>query len=464
MSATMVSQGLGLDRLLEQQKAAFLRNPYPSAKQRKEHLSALLDLLIRNQDRLAQAVDEDFGGRPVPETKWAEVFTSAQSLRYARQRVSEWMQKSYREVGLALKPAQAYVMPQPLGVVGIISPWNYPVFLAFGPLAGAIAAGNRVMLKPSELTPRTSDVLAEIIASRFPADHISVVTGDAEVGKAFSSLPFDHLLFTGSTQVGRHVMRAAADNLTPVTLELGGKSPVIIAEDANLKRAADDIAYGKWLNAGQTCIAPDYLLVPTSIHDRFVELLTAAARARFSEQYTSIINQRHYDRLQGYIDEARARGVRTQELVSVSGTRKLAPTLLFDPPSDLRVMQEEIFGPVLPVKRVADLQEAISFVNSRPRPLALYLFSKNSKTKEHVLTHTVAGGVVINDTLLHCACDDLPFGGVGESGMGAYHGREGFETFSRMKPVFARTLPGLGGSTRPPYGKQQEHLQKLMIR
>jgi acyl-CoA reductase-like NAD-dependent aldehyde dehydrogenase len=409
-------------------------------------------------------VDADFGGRPKPETLWAEVFTSAESLKHARRHVEDWMRNSYREVALALQPAEAYVMPQPLGVIGVISPWNYPVFLAFSPLAGAIAAGNRVMLKPSELTPQTAALLASLIGGAFPKDQIAVVTGDAETGKAFSALPFDHLLFTGSTQVGRHVMRAAAENLTPVTLELGGKSPVLVSEDANLKRAADDIAYGKWLNAGQTCIAPDYILTPRSITDRFLELLAEAARRRFSEQYTSIINERHFDRLRQYVEEARSRGVEVRELVPVSGTRKLPPTLLLDPPDDLRVMQEEIFGPVLPVKRVGGLDEAIAYVNARPRPLALYLFARSAKVKEHVLTHTVAGGVVINDTLLHCACEDLPFGGVGESGMGAYHGYEGFATFSRMKPVFARTLPGLGGGTRPPYGKTSELLQKLMIR
>jgi aldehyde dehydrogenase (NAD+)/coniferyl-aldehyde dehydrogenase len=369
-------------------------------------------------------------------------------------------------VAWPLQLAQAYVLPQPLGVVGIVVPWNYPVFLAIGPLAAALAAGNRVMLKPSEHTPRTSALLATMISKTFAADFVTVIEGDAEVGKAFTALPFDHLLFTGSTAVGRDVMRAASENLTPVTLELGGKSPAIVADDASVARAAEDIVYGKLINGGQTCIAPDYVLVDVRRQEAFVSAVQAAVERLYpTGEYTSVIDDRHYSRLKRLLAEARGRGaeVRTLGREPATGSRQMAPTLILNPPDDLGVMREEIFGPILPVKAFADATEAIGFINARPRPLAIYLFTANRHLKERLLQETVSGGVCMNDTLLQIAVDDLPFGGAGASGMGHYHAQEGFDAFSKLKPVFERGAFGIGRMLRPPYSKLHEWMERLLI-
>ena len=369
-----------------------------------------------------------------------------------------------------MQMARAYVMPQPLGVIGIIAPWNYPLFLTMGPLAAALAAGNRVMIKPSEHTPRTSALLATLIAETFPPDHVTVVQGDSGVAQAFAALPFDHLLFTGSTAVGRDVMRAASAHLTPVTLELGGKSPALITADADLGRAAADVAYGKLLNAGQTCIAPDYVLVPTELLRSFVDRLRKAVAESYPHpegaDYTAIINEKHYERLTKLVEEARAGGAEVIPLgpASHDGGRKFPPTLILNPADHLALMQDEIFGPVLPLKPYTTVDEAIEYINSRPRPLALYLFSRNSGIIDAVLTRTVSGGVCVNDTLLHVAVDDLPFGGVGPSGMGHYHAQEGFDTFSKLKPVFHRGWFGLGRTLRPPYGRLHEWMERILIR
>jgi aldehyde dehydrogenase (NAD+)/coniferyl-aldehyde dehydrogenase len=323
------------------------------------------------------------------------------------------------------------------------------------------------MLKLSEYTPETSALLGRILAETFPRNLVAVVEGDSGTGRAFAALPFDHLLFTGATAVGREVMRAAAENLTPVTLELGGKSPAIIAPDANVERAASHIVYGKLLNSGQTCIAPDYVLVPDAWRKPFVDALRKAVQRYYPDgQYTSIINAKNYDRLRRYLDEADARGVEAIPLGSTPGTagRQLAPTILINPPDDLAVMRDEIFGPILPLKTYAAIDDAIAYVNARPRPLALYLFARDRRVIDRVLTHTVAGGVCINDTLLHIAVEDLPFGGVGPSGMGHYHGREGFDTFSKLKPVFRRHGLGLGRLLRPPHTRLHDWMRRLLIR
>jgi aldehyde dehydrogenase (NAD+)/coniferyl-aldehyde dehydrogenase len=337
------------------------------------------------------------------------------------------------------------------------------------PLAGALAAGNRVLLKPSEFTPSTSALLAELIAETFSPDHVSVVQGGPDVADAFSRLPFDHLLFTGSTEIGRKVMQAAAANLTPVTLELGGKSPALIAPDANLKRAAADIAYGKFLNAGQTCIAPDYVLVPKTGLDRFVQLTRQAVEKQYpTAEFTSIINSRQYDRLASYLNEAKSAGASVVPLStgeSDSAARRLAPCAVIDPPQGLRVgEEEEIFGPILLVRSYDTLDQAIQFINDRPRPLALYLFSGSDKTIDKVLERTIAGGVCVNDTLVQIVAEDLPFGGTGASGMGHYHGKIGFDSFSKLKPVFRRHGIGIGVMLRPPYGKLHEWILKFLIR
>jgi coniferyl-aldehyde dehydrogenase len=369
-------------------------------------------------------------------------------------------------------PGRAEIRWQPLGVIGIVSPWNYPVQLAFAPLAGALAAGNRALLKPSELVPATSALLADAVRETFDPEHVHVVVGGPEMGEAFTRLPFDHLVFTGSTRVGKLVMRAAAENLVPVTLELGGKSPAIVLDDANLADAARSIASGKLYNAGQTCIAPDYALVPEGKLDAFVrELSTAVAgmypTLRDNPDYTSVVNDRHRARLVGYVDEARQAGVRVVELnpkgESFDGSRKLPPTVLVEPGDDLAVMQEEIFGPLLPIRTYGSTDDAIRFVNDRPRPLALYVFGRGNAGIERVLDRTVAGGVTVNDVLLHIAQDDLPFGGVGPSGMGHYHGREGFEAFSKKKPVFHQARVNASGLLRPPYGALVRRMMQFLL-
>lgn len=456
--------------LLDAQREAFSRDPYPPAADRKKHLSGLLGALLARQEDFAKAIDDDFGGRARHEVMFSEVFVSVTSIKHARSNLPEWMRSRRAPVDLPLQPARAWVTPQPLGVVGVIAPWNYPLFLSLGPLAGALAAGNRVLLKPSEYTPATSELLARLIASVFSPDHVAVVAGDASVGREFASLPFDHLLFTGSTAVGREVMRAASENLTPVTLELGGKSPAILAPGADTAKAARDLVYGKLLNAGQTCIAPDYVLAPRGNLRAFADAALSAIERYFpnapgNPDYTSIIHDRHVRRLQNYLDEAASRGVEIlpRDRRPMTG-RKLAPALLIDPPEDLRVMQEEIFGPILPLKPYDRLDDAIAYVNARPRPLVLYLFTKDRRTMDLVERNTISGALSVNETLVHCATESLPFGGVGASGMGHYHGRLGFETFSKMKPVFYRPFAGFGARLRPPYGKLHERIKKLLIR
>jgi coniferyl-aldehyde dehydrogenase len=466
MSSTRIAETTALEELFANQAAAFAAAPFPSAGERRAHLTRLLDALLARQDELATAIDRDFGGRSRDEVLFSEIYVAVNAIRHARRNVKGWMAARPRHVGWPLQPAQAWVLPQPVGVVGIIVPWNYPVFLSMAPLAGALAAGNRVLLKPSEFTPETSALLGKIVSATFPPEVVAVATGDAAVGRAFAALPFNHLLFTGATAVGRDVMRAAAEHLTPVTLELGGKSPAIIALDANLDRAAADIVYGKLLNAGQTCIAPDYALVPEALLRPFVQALCKAVERYYpGAQYTSIINDKHYQRLQGYLEEARARGVETITVGGPpGGERGFAPTILINPPQDLKVMREEIFGPILPLQTYRGIEEAIRYVNQHERPLALYLFARDRRTIDRVLTQTISGGVCVNDTLLHIAVEDLPFGGVGPSGMGHYHGQEGFDTFSKLKPVFRRRWLGLGRMLRPPHTRLHDWMRRILIR
>jgi coniferyl-aldehyde dehydrogenase len=453
------------------QRAAFRLDPFPPARERQERLLRLERVLVARQDELAAALDRDFEGRSPYETLFAEVQLVLRALRGARRSLPEWMQPRPCGVDLLLQPATSHLLPQPLGVAGIIVPWNYPILLTFAPLAGALAAGNRVMVKLPEQVPNASAAIAALLAQAFPSGNVAAVTGDASVGRAFSSLPFDHLLFTGSTQVGREVMRAAAENLTPVTLELGGKSPAIVAPCAGLARAASDIAYGKLLNVGQTCIAPDYVLVPRALLDAFVTALTGAIEkywpgAATNGDYTSIVNARHAARLRAYIEEARERGAAVIEASPAASpdSRRLTPTIVLNPPPDIRLMQEEIFGPILPVVPYDGLDEAIEYVNARPHPLALYVFARRDAAIREVLRRTVAGAVCVNDTLVHIASEDLPFGGIGASGMGRYHGRAGFDTFSHLKPVFRRSMPGLGRLLRPPYGRMARLLRRFLIR
>ncbi len=455
-----------LNALFNGQRQAFAAEPMPSAAQRREWLAQLRALLLQEKDALVEAIGQDFGNRSADETLMAELLPSLQGIDYAHKRIPRWMRPSRRSVGLAFQPASAQVIYQPLGVVGVVVPWNYPLFLAIGPLVGALAAGNRVMIKMSEATPATSALLKRLLARIFAEDLVCVALGEAELGAAFSRLPFDHLLFTGATSVGRLVMRAAADNLTPVTLELGGKSPAIVSASVPLADAAERIAFGKTVNAGQTCVAPDYVLVPRARVEDFVEAYRAAVlrfypRLEDNPDYTSIINARQHQRLLDYLDDAQARGARLLPIYPQGQARRMPHTLLLDVSDDMRVMQEEIFGPLLPIVPYDRLEDALVYVNRRPRPLALYYFGYARDEQQQVLEQTHSGGVCLNDTLLHVAQDDLPFGGIGPSGMGHYHGHEGFLTFSKAKAVFAKQRFNAARSIYPPYGSR---LQRLIYR
>ncbi|WP_263143871.1 coniferyl aldehyde dehydrogenase [Pseudomonas sp. RIT-PI-AD] len=451
-------------------RAAARAQPMPPAGQRLQWLEALRKMLVEQRDALVRAIAADFGNRSADETLIAELMPSLHGIRHASRHLRRWMKPSRRAVGLLFQPASARVIYQPLGVVGVIVPWNYPLYLAIGPLTGALAAGNRVMLKLSEATPATSRLLQEQLARIFPADLVNVALGEAEVGAAFSRLPFDHLLFTGSTGVGRQVMRAAADHLTPLTLELGGKSPAIVSADVPLADAAERIAFGKCLNAGQTCVAPDYVLVPRARLEAFVEAYRQAVRRFYprlegNPDYTLIVNPRQAARLRDCLADAEARGARILPLLADAGACGLPPTLLLEVDDGMRVMQEEIFGPLLPLVPYDRLDDAFAYINRRPRPLALYYFGYDRAEQRRVLAETHSGGVCLNDTLLHVAQDDLPFGGIGASGMGHYHGREGFLTFSKAKGVYIKQRFNAARLIYPPYGTAlQKWVYRLFLR
>lgn len=459
-----------LEQVFATQRTAFAANPMPTAGQRLQWLSSLHDLLCAQQQALIDAISSDFSHRSADETLLAELMPSLFGIKDARKHLKRWMKPSRRKVSLAFQPASARVVYQPLGVVGIIVPWNYPLFLAIGPMIGALAAGNRVMLKLSESTPATGELLKTLFARIFPEDLVAVVLGEADVGIAFSRLPFDHLLFTGATSVGKHVMRAAAENLTPVTLELGGKSPAIVSHDVPLKDAAERIAFGKTLNAGQTCVAPDYVLVPEDRVDGFVEAYKIAVLEFYptlvdNPDYTAIINQRQVARLHHYLRDANDKGAKVISLYESGQDRRMPFSLLLDVSDDMLVMQDEIFGPLLPIVPYSRIEQAFAYINQRPRPLALYYFGYNKAEQQRVLEQTHSGGVCLNDTLLHVAQDDLPFGGVGPSGMGHYHGHEGFLTFSKAKGVLIKQRFNAARLIYPPYGKTiQRWVYKLFIR
>lgn len=452
-------------------KTAAAADPYPSLAERRYSLKKLLALVEDHEREFCAAIDADFGGRSAHETRMAEMMVVRAGVRHALAHLSRWMRQKRVATSMLFWPGRNRLLPQPLGVVGIVSPWNYPFQLALAPATAALAAGNRILIKPSELTPAFSQLLAELVGRYFPADQLQVVNGDAEVGKAFVSMPFDHLLFTGSTAVGREVAKVAAANLTPVTLELGGKSPAIIDASCDLDSAVKSIAYGKFLNAGQTCIAPDYLLVPKGESASIAARLEAVVRRYYptlvdNPDYTAIISPRHHARLEMLVEEARARGVVVTRINPgnedlVAGGKKFAPTLMQGVDPDLTVMREEIFGPILPIIEYENLDAAIAFVNERDRPLALYWFGRDAARRDRILQETVSGGVTINDCLMHLAQENQPFGGVGASGMGAYHGEWGFRTFSKEKPIFHQSRLGAGALLRPPYGATFERLLKL---
>jgi coniferyl-aldehyde dehydrogenase len=458
--------------LFDAQRNADAREPYPSLTLRHDRLERLAALIEEHEQEIVAAIGADFGTRPAQETRLAELFVIAAGIRHARRNLSRWLAQQRVPTPLYLWPGRSRLLRQPLGVVGVISPWNYPVQLALLPVLAALAAGNRVMLKPSELTPKTSALLERMVAQHFAPDELAVVTGGPDVGDAFSRLPFDHLFFTGSTAVGRKIALAAATNLTPVTLELGGKSPALIHADADLRAAAPRLATGKLLNAGQTCIAPDYALVPASRVDALAAAVRDSAVSlypsfRDNPDYSSIISDSHYRRLTALIDDAVRKGARAVAVdpgavAPDAPSRKLAPTVLVGVNDTMAIMKEEIFGPVLPIEAYDSLDQAIGKINARPRPLSLYMFGGDAAARRRVLERTAAGGVTIDDTLLHFSNDNLPFGGIGASGMGAYHGERGFLTFSHQKAVFIQPRLSFTWLLRPPYGKRFERVLGLL--
>jgi len=472
VTARLAADPTQLAQAFELQRRSFAADPNPPLAVRRDRLSRLRRMLRDHAAGIRDAIAADFGMRSSEETELLEQFTSLKGIAHAQSHLRRWMRPERRPVAWWSLPARARLLRQPLGVAGIIVPWNYPLYLAVSPLTAALAAGNRAMLKLSEHTPRFGALFESLIARAFTADEVVAVNGDLAMAKAFGALPFDHLLFTGSTQVGREVMKAASANLTPVTLELGGKSPAIVTASFDVEETARRIMYGKLINAGQTCVAPDYALVPKALVNRFIEGCRVATRVFYpvlatNPQYTSIVSERQYRRLAGYVDDARNFGAsihRLHDEPADAERRRLSPVALTDVCDSMRVMKEEIFGPILPVVGYDTIDEAIAYVNARPRPLALYYFGASDRDLEAVLSRTVSGGVTVNNTAFHVVQEDLPFGGVGPSGMGEYHGRAGFDRFSKLKPVFIDGRWSTSSLLRPPYGGRFRALLRLLNR
>jgi coniferyl-aldehyde dehydrogenase len=454
------SEIIRLKELFSRQKSAYNKTPMPTAEQRIDHLKALKSITIKYQEQLATAVNKDFSCRSKDETLLAEILTSVEGINMAIKKTRKWMKPSKRGVGMLFAPAKNEVRYQPLGVIGIIVPWNYPIFLAIGPLVAALSAGNHAMIKMSEFTPNLNKVFKAMIAEVFDENRVCVIEGEADAAIAFTEQPFDHILFTGSTAVGRFVMAAAAKNLTPVTLELGGKSPTIVSDNIPMKDAAERICFGKSMNAGQTCVAPDYILVPKAKEKAFIKAYVAAFSKMYptlkdNDDYTAIVNDRQYQRLTSWIQDAKDKGAKLTEInpanEDLSAGRKLAPVIVQNMKSDMTIAEEELFGPILPIITYESMDEAIAYINDRPRPLALYFFGYDKNEQDHVLNNTHSGGVSVNDTLMHLAQEDMPFGGIGDSGMGHYHGKEGFITFSKAKAVHRKGRISTGSLAYPPY-------------
>jgi coniferyl-aldehyde dehydrogenase len=446
--------------------------PAPALAARLDALARLRAVISDNESRFEMAISADFGHRSATETTIAETLLVLGEIRHAAKHLNKWMAPQRVSTALQFMPAKNRLMPQPLGVVGIIAPWNYPLQLTLAPAVAALAAGNRMMIKPSELVPRFSALLREVIAARFDPTEMTVTAIDDDIAQAFASLPFDHLIFTGSTRVGRLVAEAAGRNLTPVTLELGGKSPAIVDRSADLGQAAERIAYGKLLNAGQTCIAPDYALVPEARVQDFADRLQGHMRRMYgtdpgNADYTSIISDRHYARLEGLVADAAAKGARIMQAArpddpTWKSKRKFPPTILVGAIPDMAIMQEEIFGPLLPIIGYRDAAEPVSYINRHDRPLALYWFGKDDAARDEVLARTISGGVTVNDCLFHFTQINQPMGGIGASGTGAYHGEWGFKSLSKLKPVFYRSPFNRLADLYPPYGAKVARLEKLL--
>jgi coniferyl-aldehyde dehydrogenase len=468
-----------LNKVLEKQKKAHLRDGALSVETRKEWIDRCIALLIKYQNEIVEAISKDFGHRSTESSLLADVAGSIGSLKSAKENIKKWVKPEKRKVTpaiLGLLGAKLRVEYQPLGTVGVISPWNFPVTLTFGPLGSIFAAGNRAMIKPSEFTPETSKLMKVMFEEAFKEEEVAVFTGGPDLGEAFSSLPFDHLLFTGATSIAKHVMRAASENLVPVTLELGGKSPVIISKNTNFDMSVKRVMAGKTMNAGQICLAPDYVFIPKDKKEEFISQSKKTVTEMYpslkdNPDYTSVINQRHYDRLQGYVDEAREKGFEVIEInpsnedFSQQAHHKIPPTLIVDPDDNLSVMKEEIFGPILSVKTYEDIEDTVDYINSNDRPLGLYYFGDDKKEMQNVLENTTSGGVTINDVVFHVGQDNAPFGGVGPSGTGSYHGIEGFKNFSHTKTIYTQSsFDGLFGLFRPPFGAKAKNAIKGQIK
>ncbi len=465
MSATEIDR---MSSVLGKQRAAFTAAMPEPLSVRRDRIDRAVAMLIDHKDAFAKAVSADFGHRSTEQTLMTDIMPSVGALKHAKKHLEAWSRDEKRKAmfPLPLLGAKARVVYQPKGVVGVIAPWNFPVGMVMVPMAGILAAGNRAMIKPSEFTERVAEVFAEIVPQYFAEEEMTVFTGGVDVGTAFSKLAFDHLIFTGATSVGKHIMRAAAENLVPVTLELGGKSPTFIGRSANKTKTAERIALGKMMNAGQICLAPDYLLVAKDQEAEVIESVKTGVAALYpsllaNDDYTSVVNGRNYERLQGYLTDAKAKGA---ELIEVnpagedfasSNGNKMPLTIVRNVNDDMKVMQEEIFGPILPLMTYDSIDSAIDYVNSHDRPLGLYYFGQDTAEEQKVLSRTISGGVTVNDVLFHNAMEDLPFGGVGPSGMGNYHGADGFKTFSHARAVYKQ--PGLDiaklSGFKPPYGK-----------
>ena len=457
-----------MQSVLEKQRASFTAALPEPMSVRSDRIDRAIALLVDHAEDFAKAVSADFGHRSREQTLMTDIMPSVSAMKHAKKHFESWARNEKRKptFPLGFLGAKAEVVYQPKGVVGVVAPWNFPVGMVMVPMAGILAAGNRAMIKPSEFTEAVSALFSEVVPKYFAEEEMAVFTGGPDVGMAFSKLAFDHMIFTGATGVGRHIMRAAADNLVPVTLELGGKSPTIIGRSADLKKAGDRIALGKMMNAGQICLAPDYLLVSKEQEADMIEAVKAGVESQYptllaNDDYTSVVNGRNHERLQGYLADAREKGA---ELIEVnpanedfasSNGNKMPLTIIRNVTNDMKVMQEEIFGPILPVVTYDSIDEAINYVNAHDRPLGLYYFGTDKTEEKRVLSRTISGGVTINDVVFHNAMEDLPFGGSGPSGMGNYHGVDGFKTFSHMRAIYRQTgidVAGIGGF-KAPYGK-----------
>lgn len=466
--------------VLDAMRQDYLKEGVVTAETRIDRLQRGIDGLVKYSDQLVEALNADFTCRPREVSLLTDVGAGIAPLKHAIKHLRSWMKPEKRPTmfPMNLMGGRSRIEYQPLGVVGIIAPWNFPVNMVFAPLAGVLAAGNRAMIKPSEFTPATSAVMADLIKEFFDPMEVSLFDGGPEVGQAFSGLPFDHMIFTGATSIARHIMAAASRNLVPLTLELGGKSPVVISRTADIEKSLGRIMLGKTMNAGQICLAPDYLYVPEEKLPEVIEAAQKAVAAMYpkildNNEYTSVINERHFKRLNGYLEEAQARN---QQIITINpanedfstqqGTLKIPPTLIPEPADDLTVMEEELFGPLLPIKTYSNFEETIDYINSKPRPLAAYYFGDDKAEETALTSRTTSGGFCVNDVIMHVMQEDLPFGGVGPSGMGAYHGFKGFQTFSHAKSIYSQAsinIAKLGGML-PPYGKATESTIKMQVK